>query len=229
MQVNYNKTIDFKKYPFAKKIRHHVTATFYIPLNELLIVPRGYPPLIKKEDVDNLFLNGKIANVLDIGCGKGKFLLNYALEYENDNILGIELRTEPVEWINSVVNGEKIPNARAIWYSVVNGLDFIVDNSIDKIFYLFPDPWPKLRHHKRRVFTIKFLEIIYEKMKENAKLYLATDVDYVNTEQLKILNEFGKFNVKEIINRDEWNLPITNKERFCLEKNIYVYRHICTK
>jgi len=229
MQVNYYKTIDFKKYPFAKKIRHHVTATFYIPLSELSIVPRGYPPLIKKEDIDNLFLNGKSANILDIGCGKGKFLLNYALENENDNILGIELRTEPVEWINSVIDGEKIPNARAIWYSVVNGLDFLDDNSIDKIFYLFPDPWPKLRHHKRRVFTVRFLEMIYKKMRKNAMLYLATDVDYVNKEQLKILNQFGKFSVKEVINRDEWNLPITNKERFCLEKNIYVYRHICTK
>ncbi|HRP01492.1 MAG TPA: tRNA (guanosine(46)-N7)-methyltransferase TrmB [Candidatus Kapabacteria bacterium] len=221
--------IDFKKYPFGMKIRHHVSATNYIPLNELPKFPDGYPPLIQFENWKQFFKNGKPVNVLDIGCGKGKFLLNYAIQNKNDNILGIELRTETIDWINGVIEGEEIENAKAIWYSVVNKLDFIDNNSIDRIFYLFPDPWPKNKHLKRRAFRLEFIEMCYDKLQINGQLILATDVDYVNEYQLKLLSKFQKFKIEILENREQWDYPITNKERFCLEKNIPVFRVICTK
>lgn len=221
--------IDFKKYPFGQKIRHHVSATNYIPLSDLPKLPDGYPPLIEVNTWIDYFKNGKKPNILDIGCGKGKFLLNYAVENKDDNILGIELRTEAIDWINLIIEGENIENARAIWYSVVNGLNFIEDSSIDKIFYLFPDPWPKTRHVKRRAFTLDFIEMCYNKLKEGGKLYLATDVDYVNNYQLKLLNQFSKIKIEVLTDREKWNFPITNKERFCFEKEIEVYRAVCEK
>jgi tRNA (guanine-N7-)-methyltransferase len=221
--------IDFKKYPFGQKIRHHVSATNYIPLDELPKLPDGYPPLIEISNWSNYFKNSKKPNILDIGCGKGKFLLNYAIENKQDNILGIELRTEAIDWINTVIDGESIDNARAIWYSVVNGLNFIEDTSIDKIFYLFPDPWPKTRHFKRRAFTLEFIEMCYAKLVEGGQLYLATDVDYVNEYQLKLLKKFSKFKLEILCDREKWNFPITNKERFCFEKEIEVFRVICYK
>ena len=72
----------------------------------------------------------------DIGCGMGKFTIEFALANPEFNVLGLELRKRAVEWINTVIDSEKIPNVRALWYSVVNGLDFIESSSIEKIFYL---------------------------------------------------------------------------------------------
>ncbi len=69
----------------------------------------------------------------------------------------------------------------------------------------------------------------YIKLKEGGKLYLATDVDYVNNYQLKLLNKFSKFKIEILTDREKWNFPITNKERFCFEKEIEVYRAVCEK
>lgn len=221
--------INFRKYPFGQKIRHHVTATYYIPLRELPKLPDGYPPISEITDCSQYFLNQRNPNILDIGCGKGKFLLQYALDHPTDNILGIELRTEAVEWINKIIIGEQIDNAYVLWYSIVNDLPFVADNSIDKIFYLFPDPWPKNKHLKRRAFTLDFLEMCYRKLRSNGTLNIATDCDYVNDYHTKLLDKFGKFDYRLLPNRDEWTYPITNKERFCLEKHIDIYRLICQK
>jgi tRNA (guanine-N7-)-methyltransferase len=221
--------INYKKYPFIAKIRHHISANNYLPLSELSIKPENYPEPYNSIEWSEKFLNSKSPNILDIGCGKGVFLISYALENPMDNILGIEIRTEAVEWINCVVDGEQVPNCRALHYTVANGLPFIENSSIDKVFYLFPDPWPKRRHLRRRAFGIPFLEEVYRVLKPGSSLYLATDVDYVHDFQKKVLNAFGKFNINELSDRADWKFPFTNKENFCIRKNIPIYRLICEK
>ncbi len=221
--------INYQKYPFIAKIRHHVSSNNYLPINELNLLPENYPTPIKEINWNEVFINRKKANILDVGCGKGVFLISYALENPRDNILGIEIRTEAVDWINGVVNGEHIENCKALYYTVANGLPFVEENSIDKVFYLFPDPWPKRRHFRRRVFSINFLDEIYRVLKPDGKLYIATDVDYVNDFHIKTLNSFGKFSLKQNINAEEWNFPTTNKENFCIKKNIHIFKLICNK
>lgn len=107
------------------------------------IIPKGYPPLIDKIDWSNHFANSQPPDLLDIGCGRGKFLLDMSFRLPQKNILGIEVRPLPVEWLQNVIKGENLPNVSVLRYSVVNGLPFIEDNSIEEVFYLFPDPWPK--------------------------------------------------------------------------------------
>ena len=127
------------------------------------------------------------------------------------------------------VDGEKIPNCRGLHYTMANALPFIESESIDEIFYLFPDPWPKRRHYRRRAFGQPFLEECFRVLKPGAKLYLATDVDYVHDYQTKELAKFGKFSLNELHDRSQWNYPKTNKENFCVRKNIPVFRLICSK
>lgn len=221
--------VDYKKYPFTAKIRHHVSANNYMPVIEITKVPENYPPAVNEIDWRGIFSNSLPPNALDIGCGKGIFLIAYALNNPNENILGIEIRTEAVDWINSVTEGEKIGNCRALYYSVANKLPFIKDSSIEKIFYLFPDPWPKRKHFRRRAFNYSFVEECYRVLKPNSKFFIATDVDYVNEYHLNILNKFDKFNVEVLDSREKWDLPTTNKENFCIKKDIPVFRLICTK
>ncbi len=230
LQLNNNQlTIDFRKYPYSTKIRHHVTAYHYLPIEELKVVPENYPVVHKELNWSNIFLNGKKPDRLDIGCGKGIFLLSMAVQTPEKNIMGIEIRDIAVDWINNYIQGENIQNCYALLYSVANGLPFIESNSIEEIYYLFPDPWPKNRHHKRRAYNLNFLNEIFRVLKPDGKLYLATDVDYVDSYQKKLLNDFGKFEINEIKDNSDWNLPVTNKESFCLIKNIQQYKTICRK
>ena len=221
--------IDFSKYPWPKRLRHHTSSNLYLPLCELKTKPKNYPPLYEQIDWGKLFLNGHEPDMLDIGCGKGAFLFKYALKYPDKNILGIELRKEPVNWISQIIEGEKIANCAVSWYSVANGLPFINEISIERIFYLFPDPWHKRKHHKRSVFNMDFLEEVYRVLTNDGIMYLATDVPEVDDYHKAVLSEFKKFEYKFIDEYEEWDLPVTNKEEFCIKKNIPYTRIICRK
>lgn len=214
------------KYPYPRKIRHHASANLYIPIKELEYIPFYYPPLIDSEAIQNAFINKLPPSALDIGCGKSRFLLDYALSFPHENILGLELRKSLVEWAQNVISSEKIPNAWVFWYSAVNGLDFIQENSLNSVFYLFPDPWPKKKQQRRRLFSETFLHDVFRVLKPNGNLYLATDCDYVDEFHRNVLTKSNLFEFQDV-DESKWNLPKTNKELFCIEKNIKTYKLIC--
>lgn len=220
--------IDYKKYPQPGKFRHHVSAHNYLPIANLKFIPDNYPPKIEKCNWVELFVNANPPDILDLGCGKGKFLIALGEQFPEKNILGIDVRDTPISWINSIVDGEQIPNVRALYYSLANGLGFIESGSIEKIFYLFPDPWVKKKHYRRRAFSTPMLDEIYRTLGSEGIFYLATDVEEVHDYHVKELTKYDKFNFKQV-DRDEWNYPFTNKESFCLEKKIEIFRLICTK
>lgn len=221
--------INFDKYPLPHRLRHHVSPNLYLPVSELKVLPDYYPPLLLDIDWREHFQNGFPPNNLDVGCGKGKFLLDFSEKYPQQNILGIELRKGPADWLKNFLINEQIPNCSVLAYSVVNGLNFIADNSIEKIFYLFPDPWPKKKHHKRRAFNLYTLQEFYRVLKPCGEFYLATDVEEVHQYHLELLNTFNKLKFMEIASNNDWQLPITNKETFCILKNIPIFRIIAKK
>jgi tRNA (guanine-N7-)-methyltransferase len=220
--------IDYTKYP-VPRIRHHANSVFYFPLKQHKNRNFRYPPLVDKFNWNEVFSDGKPPLMLDVGCGMGKFLIETALHNTGKNILGFELRVNAVEWINRVIDGEKIQNSRALWYSVVNGFPFIESCSVEKIFYLFPDPWVKKRHHKRRAFNIELLDEFYRILKHDGILYIMTDVPEVDKHHRETLDEHKKF-VYEYVSDKDWNLEIkTNQEDFCIAKEIPFTRMICVK
>jgi tRNA (guanine-N7-)-methyltransferase len=221
--------IDSEKYPLPNRMRHHTSPNLYLPLSELKEVPNFYPPLIESIDWKDVYSNSLPPSRLDVGCGKGRLLLDTAEAYPEINILGIEVRKGAVDWLQEVIAGENIPNCGILWYSVVNGLGFINSESIDEIYYLFPDPWPKKKHHKRRAFNNPVLLEFIRVLRQGGRLFLATDVEEVHEYHLEMLKDIKSLNPKFIESDDEWGLPITNKETFCRKMNIPFYRIIATK
>lgn len=216
--------IDFSKYPYPPRLRHHTAPALYIPKNELHEIPNGYPPLIDNPDWGEFFSNNQPPNVLDVGCGKAGLLLDYSELHPSENILGIEVRKLIADWAENFIRCEKIPNAAVFHYTVVNGLDFIDNGSITNIFYLFPDPWTKKRQQKRRAFNDATLEEFSKKLHSGGILYLATDLPAVHEYHLEELEKNGKFNIKIIDNDADWQLPVTNKESFCRRESIPFFR-----
>jgi tRNA (guanine-N7-)-methyltransferase len=212
-----------------KRIRNHVGSAFYIKASELKQLPPNYPPMPESIDGSALFPNGALPDELDIGCGRGNFLLTMAERYPGKNFLGIEIREPLVLKINETAADKQLANCRALWYNVANGMPFIPNASIENIYYFFPDPWFKKKHYKRRAFNTDFLEEVHRILKTGGKLWLATDVPDVDAYQTELAISSGYFDLKEITDPEEWPLPLTNKEKSCIEKGIPFTRRVCRK
>jgi tRNA (guanine-N7-)-methyltransferase len=226
--------IDFSLYPQPKRFRHHIASNVYFPANEFSLEQSYYPPLYEKIDWDSKFANGKAPDMLDIGCAFGKFTLKTALMFENKNVLGIEVRSQPLEWINNIIEKEKLKNVATLNYSVVNGMPFLENESIETIFYFYPDPWFKKKHHKRRAFNQAFLEECHRVMKSDGIFMVQTDIIEKHEYNLSELEKFAKFDYKLIEDRKDWALngqilAETDQEEFINRKGLPTYRLICTK
>lgn len=232
--------IDTKKYPKPRS-RHHNASNVYFPLDKLSTIPRYYPPLIEQINWDDFFLNGMPPSVLDIGCGWGSFMMTYALNNPASNILGIEIRHLLIEWMNTIIHGESISNAHALWYSLPNGLHFLSNDSIQEFFSFFPDPWVKKKHHKRRAFTEELIQECIRLSKHGAQFRIMTDVSEVADYQFALLRNYPSFvmeyaefcgeydrtwknTLSEIFlqeyNADMWSIPMTDQEEFSRKKHI---------
>lgn len=221
--------IDFRRYPIPR-VRHHVSPQLYMPLQQQLIRPAWYPPLIDAATWAEWFANAAPATVIDLGCGRGGFLLAHALAFPQVNILGIEVRNVLIEWIQSVIAGEAIPNAHALWYSAVNGLPWIDSGSIDYVTYLFADPWPKKRHHKRRLFSTELLDELDRILAPGGRIYLATDVPEVEEHQRSTIAAHGRFVVHDVSEQYPWPFDFaTDQQSFCDRKEIPYSMYVATR
>ena len=222
-------TIDFSKYPILIRHRKHISAQYYIPLKELQVTPFNYPMPIEKIDWSKCYENGKPPTKLDIGSAFGEFLLRTAKAQPDENILGMEIRHYPIEYILNVAKKETLNNIYAIHYNILNGIPFIEDESLDEIYYFFPDPWFKNRHQKRRAFGEKMLSIIAPKLKQGGLLLLQTDIPEVHEYHKEQIAKFGGFCINELEVNQTWKYQSTGQEDFCRKKVIDFQRLICQK
>ncbi len=220
--------IDFSKYPLPKRWRHHVAPYLYFAFNKNNPKPETYPDLLNEIDWKKIYKNGRPPDCLDIGSAWSRFLMKYALGNPNENILGIEVRRQTVKYANDVIQKESLGNAHALWYSMANGLDFIEDKSISKIFYFFPDPWFKERHKKRRAFGQEMISECHRILKRDGILYLQSDIEEVHSFHKGELERSGFFKFYEPSDK-EWSLPTTDKEEDCLKKEIKYWRLVAGK
>ena len=155
--------------------------------------------------------------VLDIGVGMGNTSIALALDHPENDFLAVEVHRPGVGSLIRQANSAKIKNIRIICNDVIEVLSRQMPNrSIEKVYIFFPDPWPKKRHHKRRLVNADFLSLLLPKMKTHGRIYIATDVEefasYLLTECDKhqgLINLAGKGNYAP---RPEWR-PLTKFEQ----------------
>jgi tRNA (guanine-N7-)-methyltransferase len=130
-----------------------------------------YTPIVFRE------LFGNINPIeLEIGCGKGKFLVARSIENPGINFLGIDRVSKFMNIGKTRAQKRALPNIRFIRAEARNFLTEAVAPGSVSIFHIyFPDPWPKRRHQVRRVFTVKLLTLLYARLVPGGLVEIATD------------------------------------------------------
>ena len=125
-------------------------------------------------DLNTNLKNKKI--IIDIGSGNGENSLYLSQKFPDSLIIASEIYEDGVVNLCNQLSINKIDNVKIFKQSVLLLIDNMKSNiTIDQIWILFPDPWPKKKHHKRRLINEIFLKKIHRILKTKGKIYIATD------------------------------------------------------
>ena len=111
---------------------------------------------------------------IEIGMGKGTFLYENAIKYPNINFIGIEKYDSVMVRAIEKVENEKIDNLRFIRMDA-NKIEEVFSKEVDRIYLNFSDPWPKVRHEKRRLSSLNFLKKYDNIFKAEKRIIMKTD------------------------------------------------------
>ena len=148
---------------------------------------------------------------IEIGMGKGDFIIENAKRYPNINFIGIEKYDSVIVRAIQKSNELELNNLKIVRMDAKN-LDQIFDREIDLIYLNFSDPWPKERHAKRRLTSPNFLAIYDKVFKNDNKIIMKTDnIDLFNY-SVDSLSNYG-YKIIELTN----NLDCLNEDNIMTE------------
>lgn len=163
---------------------------------------------------DNFNNDNKIC--LEIGMGKGQFILNMALENPETNYIGVEKFSSVASVAIKKINQYKPNNLKILVGDIANLVDTL-EGKIDTIYLNFSDPWPKDRHAKRRLTSINYLQVYDKLFKGDKHIIQKTDNDDLFQFSLEQYKEYG-YEIKRISynlhNEDIKNVCTEYEERF---------------
>ena len=139
-------------------------------------------------DLDALF-GRRARRVVEIGFGNGENLLALATSRPAEDFLGIEVHRPGVGRLLLQLEERALGNVRVVCADAVEVLErYLGSSCLDEILILFPDPWPKKRHHKRRLIQPPFVTLLAERLRSDGALRLATDWEPYAAEMLATLS-----------------------------------------
>ena|SRR5436190_1898459 len=141
------------------------------------LIPDSSYSLTNRLDLEKIFGRRAPLNV-DLGCGDGSFLCALAQRLPDKNFLGIERLSARIR--SSARKAASLGNVRLLQMESSYAVRYLLPaESVETFYLLFPDPWPKRRHHRRRIVTPDFLDSVHVALEQNGITYIATDhLDY---------------------------------------------------
>ncbi len=126
---------------------------------------------------------------LEIGFGNGDCLAQMAAANPENNYIGIEVHKPGVGHLITLLEQQRLTNARIYCHDAIEILEHcIADNSLSGIHLFFADPWPKKKHHKRRIVQPEFVSLITKKLISGGYFHAATDWEHYAEWMLTILS-----------------------------------------
>jgi tRNA (guanine-N7-)-methyltransferase len=161
-------------------------------------------------DIKAILPNSKNV-ILEIGFGMGEATALIGRDFPETGFIAVEVHKPGIGKLMARIEELGLSNIRIIEGDAHPILKTMIpDKSVDGIHLFFPDPWPKKRHHKRRIFNNKFLKLIHSKIKDGGFIHIATDwVPYAEHIQ-EVFTPSPLFS-GGVVERPEWR-PITRFE-----------------
>ena len=166
------------------------------------------------------FIQGNYS-LLDIGFGAGETLVSIAQNKLDISLLGAEVYQSGIGTVLSKADKFNLENIRIVNEDAEDLLqNKILNNSFDAIIMFYPDPWPKRRHHKRRLIKKEFIDLLNKKLKPNGIFYFKTDwKDYFD--KVNFLFEGSNWEDLNLKDLEEHlrNIPPTSFEKKAIQAN----------
>ena len=158
---------------------------------------------------------------IDLGCGDGSFLVELAKQKPQHNFLGIERIRGRAHSACRKIARENLGNARILRIENSYAVAYLLPpNSVSIFYLLFPDPWPKRRHQRRRIVTEEFLGAIHRALVPDGSFVIATDEGEYFEEIQRKSEQMQKF-IMEPINDI---LPKTTFEKHFVKRGLEIHR-----
>ena len=180
-----------------------VPETYFAPLDLLAIFGREAPLQV------------------DLGCGDGHLLCELARKHPQRNFLGIEKLAGRVAKVCR--KSAHLENVRVLKIESSYAIRHLLpEASVEAFYLLFPDPWPKRRHQRRRIVKLDFLDSIHRALEPGGVLRIATDqLDYFQQIEHSVRSTTVKF---EFVDHEDVDLPMTKFERRFRDLDAPIYR-----
>jgi tRNA (guanine-N7-)-methyltransferase len=156
--------------------------------HEGMMAEIGVPYVAAPHDLDTVF--GRSApKILEIGFGMGETSATIAAANPQNDYLGIEVHTPGVGSLCKLVAESGLSNQRIVQHDAVEVLrDMIQPGILSGVHVFFPDPWPKARHHKRRLIQPSLVALLASRLKPGGYIHCATDWESYAEQMLEVLS-----------------------------------------
>lgn len=207
----------------------HTKKSFVLRKGRVTVAQRRALNSLKKEhiiepskgelNVAEAFIEPDKKLIADVGFGSGESLLSMANKYQEANFVGIEVYSSGIGSVLNQIQKNKLTNLKIIESDVFQLLERnIADDTFDGIVFLYPDPWPKRKHHKRRLLSEGFLNLLYDKITTNGLVFCKTDWENYYYQIKEGFSADNRWVSEDLTNLPEYisSLPKTKYERKAL-------------
>lgn len=164
---------------FTQRIRSFIRRQGRITQGQQLALDNHWDRfcLDPKANVDFTQVFGRDASlIVEIGFGNGDSLARMAAANPDKDFIGIEVHRPGVGHLLMLLAEQELNNVRIYCHDAIDIIEHkIADNSLTGVHLFFPDPWPKKKHHKRRIVRPAFVELLVRKLKPGGYFHAATD------------------------------------------------------
>ena len=185
--------------------------------------------IFESSDLQKSWVQEKLA--LDIGFGAGETTAYLSRAKPNMSIIGAEVYLSGIGSLLSKIRNENLQNIKILNSDVVAFLENNDAYFFDLVLMFYPDPWPKRKHHKRRLFKDDFLQLLNKKVKKEGIFYFKTDWQHYFDEVMKIELDSKTWQVIKKKELEDYliKLPQTSFELKAIESKREVFELILKK
>lgn len=159
--------------------------------------------------------------ILEIGFGNGESLINLALDNPHNLYIGSEVYMAGIGQVLGAIRDNELTNVRLITGDIRLFLDKINQPIFDVVLIICPDPWPKLKHHKRRMINSEFLDLTHKVLKLSGHLFISTDWENYAESIEESINQNLTFEV--ITSSPYEHLKLTKFQKRAIEEGRKIY------